>query len=203
MEDMLIARVKSVTVVRWTKGRQLSYQDHIVNFHQNHIVNFHQDHIVNFHQDITEIATKLPCLSEEVDMIVIRKEDVVLDQHVDFIVRREKVRAALQYKIAHDPHYADLILDNDALNQLPENGSVAHRVSTCIDRSQGAGPATPVGPHAAAEGEEADNDNEDDQVVGGVINLEMGERLKVEQVRAGAESVIRARPYEQIIVRQI
>lgn len=84
---------------------------------------------------------------------------------------------------------------------MPENGSVAHRVSTCIVRSQGPGPATPVGPHAAAEGEEADN--EDDQVVGGVVNLEMGERPEVEQVRAGAESVIRARPYEQIIVRQI
>ena len=48
-------------------------------------------------------------------MIVIRK-DVNLDQHIDFIVRREKVRVALEYKIAHDPHYADLILNNDALN---------------------------------------------------------------------------------------
>jgi hypothetical protein len=108
---------------------------------------------------------------------------VNLDQHIDFIVRREKVRAALQYKIAHGPHYADLILDNDALNQLPENGSVARRVSTCIDRSQGQGPVTPVGPHAAAEGEGADNG--DNQVVGGVVNLEMGDALKLNKYAQG------------------
>ena len=83
MEDMLIARVKSVIVVRWTKGRQLSYQDHIV----------------NFRQDITEIAAKLPRLPEDIDMILICKEDVDLSHHVDFTVRREKVKAALQYKI--------------------------------------------------------------------------------------------------------
>lgn len=40
MEDMLIARVKSYMQVRWTKGQQLCYQDHII----------------NFRQDITEIA---------------------------------------------------------------------------------------------------------------------------------------------------
>ena len=117
-------------------------------------------------------------------------------------MRREKVRAVLQYKIAHDLHHADLILDNDALNQLPENGSVAHRISTCIDRSQGPGPATPIGPHAAAEDDLEEADNGDDQLIGGVINLEMGERPEVEQVRAGAQTVIRARPYEQTIVSQ-
>ena len=32
MEEMLIARIKVCMQVRWTKGRQLCYQDHIVNF---------------------------------------------------------------------------------------------------------------------------------------------------------------------------
>jgi len=87
MEDMLIARVKSYMQVRWTKGRQLCYNDHII----------------NFHQDISEVATKLPRLPEETDIVIIRKEDVELNRHVDFIVRREKVREALEYKISHDP----------------------------------------------------------------------------------------------------
>ena len=47
MEEMLIARVKVCMQVRWTKGRQLCYQDHIV---------------------------ELPRLPEDTDIIIIRKE---------------------------------------------------------------------------------------------------------------------------------
>jgi hypothetical protein len=79
MEDMLITRVKSYMQVRWTKGQQLCYQD------------------VNFCQDITEIATRLPHLPDRTDIVVIRKEDVDLSWHVDFMVRREKVKATLEY----------------------------------------------------------------------------------------------------------
>ena len=32
----------------------------------------------------------------------------------------KKVKAALQYKIAHDRNYADLVVDNEVLSQLPE-----------------------------------------------------------------------------------
>ena len=70
MEEMLIARVKVCMQVRWTKGCQLCYQDHIV----------------NFRQDITEIATKLPRLPEDTDIVIIRKEAVDMSGHVDFMV---------------------------------------------------------------------------------------------------------------------
>ena len=63
MEDMLIARVKSYMQVRWTKGRQLCYQDHIV----------------NFRQDITDVANRLLRLPEETDIVIIRREDVDLN----------------------------------------------------------------------------------------------------------------------------
>jgi hypothetical protein len=132
MEDMLIARVKSYMQVRWTKGRQLCYKDHIV----------------NFCQDVTDIATRLPRLPDEVDIVVIRKEDVDLSRHVDITVRRAKVKAALEYKIAHDPNYADLIIDEDVLSQLPVNGSVADRIPSCREGRQD-GVAMPVGPGAA------------------------------------------------------
>jgi hypothetical protein len=50
--------------------------------------------------------------------VVIRKEDVDLSRHVDFMVRRAKVKATLEYRIAHDPDYADLIIDHNVLRQL-------------------------------------------------------------------------------------
>lgn len=43
----------------------------------------------------------------------------------------ESFKAALEYKIANDPDYADLTVDLVALVQLPEYGSVAHRLPYC------------------------------------------------------------------------
>ena len=184
MEEMLIARVKACMQVRWTKGRQLCYQDHIV----------------NFRQDITEIATKLPRLPEDTDVVIIRKEDVDMSSHVDFTVRREKVKAALQYKIAHDPDYADLTIDEEALEQLPERGSVAHRLPYCREgRRDGSGAAMPVGPDAVSE-EDGDPDDDDNQFVGGLIDIGNQERPEVEQLRQGAAAVANGRSYEQTIV---
>jgi hypothetical protein len=79
MGDMILAWVKSPVQFRWTKGWQLCYQDHIV----------------DFRQDIAEIATRLPRLPARTDIVVIRKEDVDLSRHVDFTVRREKSKGRL------------------------------------------------------------------------------------------------------------
>ncbi|KAJ7860996.1 hypothetical protein B0H14DRAFT_2210845, partial [Mycena olivaceomarginata] len=113
MEEMLIARVKPIMQVRWTRGHQLCYKDHIV----------------NLPQDISSIAQALPRLPEDIDMVIIRRDGVNLEGHVDFIVRRGKVRRALQYKIQKDPQYADLGAPDEAmLARLPEKGSVANRI---------------------------------------------------------------------------
>lgn len=56
-------------------------------------------------------------MPEETDLVIICKEDVDLSRHVDFTVRRSKVKAALEYKITNDPNYADLIIDENALSQ--------------------------------------------------------------------------------------
>jgi hypothetical protein len=167
MEEMLISRVKACMQVRWTKGRQLCYQDHIV----------------NFRQDITEMARKLPRLPEDTDVVIIRKENVDMSHHVDFTVRRSKVRAALEYKIAHDPEYANLTIDEEAIAQLPESGSVAHRLPNCQEGRQDGGAAMPVGPDAVAH-VDGEND-EEDQFVGGVVDLGNGERPEIELLRLG------------------
>lgn len=183
MEDMLIAHIKTYMQVRWTKGRQLCYNDHII----------------NFRQDITEITTKLPHLPEEIDIVIIRKENVDLSRHIDFIVRRDKVKAALEYKIGHDPEYADLTIDQDALGSLPENGSVANRLPTCREGRQDGVAAMPVGPDAAAGMEEAGG-NDDQFDVGGILDLGNPERPEIEQLRRGARDAIQGTRYQQTIV---
>ncbi|KAJ7223411.1 hypothetical protein GGX14DRAFT_387730 [Mycena pura] len=179
LEEMLIARVKTVMQVRYTKGQQLCYKDHIV----------------NLPQDITEIASKLPRLPEDVDIVIIRRDGVDLSQHVDYVVRREKVRKALEYKIAHDEAYRDLQLDEEALRGLPENGSVVHRIPTCREGRQSEGTA-PAGPNQAADTE---NDEEGGAFVGGVPNLGNGMRPEVEEIRHAAGPIAGA-TYQQTIV---
>jgi hypothetical protein len=145
----------------------------------------------------TEIATRLPRLPDATDFVVIRKEDVDLNRHVDFMVRREKVKAALEYKITHDPNYADLIIDHDVLRQLPENGSVADRIPSCCDRVQNRA-ALPVGPGATAD--HGERENEDELVVGGVMDLTNLEQPELEQVRHCAAQAIAGPRYERTVV---
>ncbi|KAJ7920087.1 hypothetical protein B0H13DRAFT_1605723, partial [Mycena leptocephala] len=67
MEKMLISRVKPVMQVRWTRGRQLCYKDHVI----------------NFIQDISVVAETLPRLPEDVDMVIIRRE-MALQIHAEY-----------------------------------------------------------------------------------------------------------------------
>jgi hypothetical protein len=183
MEEMLIARTKTVMQVRWTKGRQLCYKDHIVNLQQN----------------ISEIATKLPRLPEEVDLVIIRREDVDMTHHIDYVVRRDKVRQALEYKIAHDPAYADLGRpDEEALSQLPEYGTVVDRIPTCREGRQSEGVPQAAGPTEAAGIGAANDDG--GVFVGGILDLGNRTREEVVEMRNGAGAILREPAYQQTIV---
>ena len=94
-------------------------------------------------------------------------------------MRQEKVKAALQYKIAHGPNYADLIIEDDVMRQLPENGSVANRILTCCDGRQDGGPV-PVDPGAAAT--DGEGDEGDELRVGGVMDIGNQDRPEVQQL---------------------
>ncbi|KAF5336454.1 hypothetical protein D9611_006665 [Ephemerocybe angulata] len=178
---MLISRIKTYMQVRYTSGRQLSYKDHII----------------NFRQDISTIATRLPRLPEDVDLVIIRQEGTDLEQHVDFMVRREKVRAALEWKIANDPHYADLQLDEDALAQLPESGSVVGRLQTAREGRQDGLQAQGQGPENATAPEADDADDGNSQTVAGVMDLNGIGRTEVQEIRSGAEEVVNGGPRPQ------
>jgi hypothetical protein len=183
VEEQLIARVKAVMSIRWTRGRQLQYKDHII----------------NFRQDIRELAQKLPRLPQDLDMVIIRRPGVDMTQHVDYMVRREKVRDALLWKIMHDPAYRDLEVDEAALAALPENGTVVHMIPTCAEGAQAqAGAAMPAGPaQAASEG----NDDGPEEFIGGLHNVGISDQTEVVAIRERAEDIVQDRPrYEQTIV---
>lgn len=184
MEELICARVMPVMQVRYTRGRQLSYKEHIV----------------NFHQDISVLAAKLPRLPQDVDMVIIRRDGVDLEHHVDFMVRREKVRNALEYKIIHDPGYAGLQLDMDALEQLPEQGSVAHLIPTCREGRQD-GIADPAGPEDAAANENVENgaDTGNEQHIAGLLNI-APRRTEAEEVHDAAGAIAHYPHYEQQVI---
>jgi hypothetical protein len=71
-------------------------------------------------------ATQLLHLSNRTNIVVICKENVNLSWHVNFMVHWAKVKAILEYMIAHDSDHTDLIINHNVLRQLPENGSVAN-----------------------------------------------------------------------------
>lgn len=186
--------------VRYTKGRQLCYKEHIV----------------NLYQDIANIASTLPRLPETIDIVIIRRDGVDLSQHVDFIVRREKVRNALLYKKAHDPNYATLEIDEVALNALPQNSSVVGSVATCREGRQEEAPIHAPGPQNAAmtvidaetdnsrdrasdsDNTDGDGDGEEDQQISGVLNLGNNNHApEVTRVRTGVNTLLEHPTNEQ------
>ena len=46
----------------------------------------------------------------------------------DFIVRRAKIARALQWLKANNRYYADIIIDEEALQSLPENSSIVDQL---------------------------------------------------------------------------
>ncbi|KAJ7580688.1 hypothetical protein C8J56DRAFT_728621, partial [Mycena floridula] len=121
-----------------------------------------------------------------------------MSRHVDYIVRRDKVRAALEWLIANHPEYRDLVFDTEALAQLPKNGSVAHRIPTYREGTQVGAPSA-AGPNQAAQTDE-DPDSENQVTMGGVINLGHGRTTEVHQLRDGANNILGCPTYEQHII---
>ena len=176
----MIARIKPIMHVRYTRGRQLCYKDHIV----------------NLPQDITEVAERLPRLPQDLDVIIIRRQDDNLDRHVDYLCRRQVVHDALVYKIANDPNYADLERpDEQALLSLPLHGSVADMIPVIIERvpsatSDAARPA-PVGPMDAANPFPEENNNDDgNEIFVGVLNIGSSRTTEAQQVRQGVQEIL-------------
>ena len=129
IEEMLIARVNPILQVTHARGGQYKYSGHTI----------------SFPQDISTIATSLPHLLTDLDILVVRKFNAA-NKPYEFIVSRSNVLAALEFKISNDPYYKDVHLDLQALHALPleptDVSSLLHHATTPSPELQLPSPTT-------------------------------------------------------------
>ena len=117
VEEMLISAVMPImSIYRLPRG-QYGYSGHVI----------------NLPQDVVSFATSLPRLPVELDVLVVRKER---DQtHRDFRVRRAVIEQALTWLLHNNTRYRanQIHLNQDALAQLPEDGSISTLTSVPPD----------------------------------------------------------------------
>lgn len=114
IEEMLIAQVFPVMSVYRLRGGQLGYRGHVI----------------NFPQDVQEFTTRLPRYPSSLDVLIVRRQSENSTSFRDFTVRRAKVACALSWLKANNRYYSDIIIDNEALQSLPSNGSIDDQLQT-------------------------------------------------------------------------
>ena len=80
----------------------------------------YKGHVINLPQDITTLATSLPRLPKELDILTVRK-DGSDSTHWDFRVRKAVELKALLWLKQHSKYYQIIDIDYNALNDLPED----------------------------------------------------------------------------------
>ena len=80
-------------------------------------------HVINLPQDVASFASSLPRHPAELDVIVVRREGSA-QSHRDFRVRRSVVLGALQWLVTNNVYYSNIRIDDDILQQLPQDGNL-------------------------------------------------------------------------------
>ena len=105
VEEMLIARVLPIMSVYVRPGGQRAYHGHCINLPQK----------------VEKIASKLPHYPKDINVIVVCLKGRNNFSR-DLNVRRQVVHDALLWLVHHNPLYKDIVIQKDALDNLPENG---------------------------------------------------------------------------------
>ena len=105
IEEMLIARASPIMCVYRKHGGQRG----------------HRGHVLNLPQDIQGILNRLPRNIAHLPYLIIRR-DGTDNTHRDCTVRREKVLQAIMWLKANNPFYADVAIDYESLQCLPQDG---------------------------------------------------------------------------------
>ena len=104
IEEMLIARALPIMRVYIKPGGQRGYSGHCINLPQN----------------VTQLATSLPRYPKDLAVIIVKVKG--RDNTFKDMVRKQKIQIALFWLINNNPHYSELIINEDVLHSLPENG---------------------------------------------------------------------------------
>ena len=76
----------------------------------------------------------MPRSPSSLDILVVQRESANDPSAFrDFIVRRGKVGRALIWLKENNPYYRDIIIDDEILQSLPENGSIVNIVPQIQD----------------------------------------------------------------------
>lgn len=104
VKEMLIALVTPILQVTHATGDQFKYRGHTISFPQN----------------IENVVKKLPHLLKDIPLIIVQRKD----QHgtnYNFTVNKARVYKPLRYKIEHDKFYSNVIINENALDNIEEN----------------------------------------------------------------------------------
>jgi len=168
-EQMLIARLAPTVHVHMLKHWEIASRGHCI----------------AFPQAVQAPATILPRLPREVDIIRVRRQGKD-DTHKDFRVRRHQVECAPHWLRNNNPAYADVVIDEARLQNLPADGEFPNlrTVEFCetAEHMEDQGPA----PQQLDAGEP---DCTDDSTVSGVILPEPGVHVQA-QVEAALNEVV-------------
>ena len=81
--------------------------------------------VITFPQDLAPLCTTLPCLPEELDVLLVWKPDARDSiAYKDFHVRKHKVLSFLHYLCAHNDFYQDIVIRATDDVNLPDDASV-------------------------------------------------------------------------------
>ncbi|KNB13921.1 hypothetical protein FOXG_12538 [Fusarium oxysporum f. sp. lycopersici 4287] len=145
-EESLIARVHVHVNIMLVRGQQYKYRGHVV----------------HFLREVGLVYNQLPLLPQELNIVLLRPANTsshaILSRQFtrQFRVRRQPVVIWLDYLRRHHPGYRCVVIDEERLNQLPQDGNVLD----AIPQSQVE--AADVGPE---EDQEAELDLEDEAAV--------------------------------------
>ncbi|KAE8746251.1 hypothetical protein FOCC_FOCC007123 [Frankliniella occidentalis] len=115
IEKQLICRVHSVFSIYKVNKGQSNYRGQVINFPQN----------------IQTEAERLPHLVADLDNLIVVKLSSDIDLK-DFHVRKDKVLQALLWLKENNPMYSDVVIDDDGMCALPEEGSILHELSDVL-----------------------------------------------------------------------
>ena len=74
----------------------------------------------DFPQNTESVAKKLPHLVKDLPIIIVHRKHQCR-MHYNFTINRDRVYVALWYKTMHDKFYSDVIVDENAFDDISPN----------------------------------------------------------------------------------
>ena len=120
IEEMLISQIFPVVSVYKLPRGQYAYQENVI----------------NFSQDVKEFITHLLRDPSLLDLLIVQHYTENESNFYDFQVHQEKIICALQWLKANNIFYCDIDIDDNILQALPINGSIADQLPQFIDNEE-------------------------------------------------------------------